>query len=498
MPFLLLLLLAVVLVSDKWWLPIWGEGQLPSVLWLSVATWTGVALVAAAAWIIAWRTCRRLDRLPFQRERTLESYSALRMYHIFALFTVYGAALALGWGWAVKDICTPSTPWTTMYPGAELLTLAPFLSALVLSWAFFYNAERALHATGPDMFKPFWSRRVFLTFHLRQNLALVVAPLGLMIALKGVQRLLPEDDGLTIAVTIGLVVVVFLSLPWILRLVLGLKPLPEGPLRTRLMGTARRLSFRFTDILVWNTHGGVVNAMVAGLLRYPRYVLLTDRLVTELTPDEVEAVFGHEVGHIKHYHMPYYAGFLIASMSALVWVCSQVLESFPEVNEFWTTLPMVAALGTYIFVVFGFLSRRCERQADVFGCRTVSCASTNCSGHDFQTQLLPDGHGLCATGIRIFIEALEKVARLNGISRHRPGWLQSWQHSTIARRVEFLQQVLADSRVESRFQRRVSRVKWGLGIALAATFLVLYGFHWKWWESLRDLMLAQVSTVLGF
>ena len=67
---------------------------------------------------------------------------------------------------------------------------------------------------------------------------------------------------------------------------------------------------------------------------------------------------------------------------------------------------------------------------------------------------------------------LEKVADLNGISRDRPGWLMSWQHSTIARRVEFLQRMEADPRVEPRFQRRVGLVKWAivlsLGLILAA------------------------------
>src|SRR5579859_2082959 len=98
MPFLLLLLLAIVLVSDKWWLPIWGEGQPPSVLWLSVISWSGMALVVATAWIMAWRTRRRLYRFPYQRDPTLERYSVWRTYHVVALFTTYGLALVLGWG----------------------------------------------------------------------------------------------------------------------------------------------------------------------------------------------------------------------------------------------------------------------------------------------------------------------------------------------------------------------------------------------------------------
>jgi Zn-dependent protease with chaperone function len=303
-----------------------------------------------------------------------------------------------------------------------------------------------------------------------------------MIAQKALQRNLPNDwRGWVLA--IALVVAVFLSLPWILRFVLRLKPLPAGPLRDRLLAAARRLNFRFTDVLLWNTHGGVANAMVAGLFPYPRYVLLTDRLITEMTPDEVEAVFGHEVGHIKHSHMFFYAGFLVVSMLAVAWTCDLALDAIPDLrplfseSAYWAKIPFVGIIGAYIFVVFGFLSRRCERQADIFGCRAVSCARTLCIGHPDAAALQPNGRGLCSTGIQTFIGALEKVARLNGISRHRPGWLQSWQHSTIARRVDFLQQVLRDPTVERRFQRTVGRVKWALVLGLTFVLLVLYGIY---------------------
>jgi hypothetical protein len=65
------------------------------------------------------------------------------------------------------------------------------------------------------------------------------------------------------------------------------------------------------------------------------------------------------------------------------------------------------------------------------------------------------------------------------MSRDRPGWLQSWQHSTIARRVDFLQRVLADPRVEPRFQRRVGIVKWALFLVLGIWLLVLVT-TWGW------------------
>jgi STE24 endopeptidase len=270
---------------------------------------------------------------------------------------------------------------------------------------------------------------------------------------------------------LALVLVVFLSMPFVVRLVLGLRSMEPGPLRSRLDEVARRLRFRCSDILIWNTRKGMANAMVVGILPWPRYVVFTDRLLHEFTADEVEAVFGHEIGHVKHFHMLYYFLFLSLSMVVLGVLAHLFLSRFLNADQqHLEALPMAGLVLVYIFVVFGFISRRCERQADIYGCRTVSCGLGNCQAHETGLALAPCATALCPTGIRTFIRALEKVAEVNGISRDRPGLLQSWQHSTIARRVAFLQQMITDPGIEPLFQRHVAFVKWGLFAVLGLLF----------------------------
>jgi STE24 endopeptidase len=504
MPFLLLLLLTLVLLPDRWSEPLWvpsGTPTRPHDLIVSAAlTWLMVALVVAFARFATARVTRGLADYPGHRERLLRDYGRLRTYHVFLLLGTFALSIyALDWGWTVQTLCLHGTE---MLPGAELLILAPLFVALVLSWVVFYDAERALHDAGEpepaESAEPFWSRAAYVGFHVRQNLALICAPLLLMLLMKGLHRAFPkptEGPGDLIITLVGILLslAVIVGMPWLLRLALGLKPMPPGPLRSRLEATARRLRFRCSNILVWNTRGGVANAMVAGVVPWVRYVILTDRLMAELTPDEVEAVFGHEMGHAKHHHMLFYLGFLSVSLVLVgvvwSWGAQYLFEDKSKIDTTLAALPLVTMLGAYIFVVFGFLSRRCERQADVFGCRAVSCARTDCCGHEDTTELIPTlpaprgrgvfdvvlrplqplkGTGLCPTGIRTFIAALEKVARLNGISRDNPGWLSSWQHSTIARRVQFLQDVLTDRALERRFQRRVMLVKTALFVGLVA------------------------------
>ena len=118
----------------------------------------------------------------------------------------------------------------------------------------------------------------------------------------------------------------------------------------------------------------------------------------------------------------------------------------------------------------------------------MSCADPNCTGHDAATIYPPRAHGLCPTGIRTFVRALERVDFMNGPSigeptAHRPTlgdmirgllkWLRAWQHSTMGRRVVFLLSLIDNPRKERHFQRRVTLLRWALLAALVAALVAL-------------------------
>jgi STE24 endopeptidase len=436
-------------------------------------------------WRLAWH--------PDQRLQWTHRFRVAKRVHYYGLFVVFGLVLyVFGWGWAVQSFL-PGGAETPSYlsVGGEFLIITPFLVSLVLSWACFYEAEQAVALSHLDQFFgfPWQGRWEYVGFQARQHLALIAVPVTLLIAQKALIQLLwwLPFNWAWLASLFGVfaAVIVLVTTPWILRLALGLQPFPEGPLRDRLLSSARRLNFRFSNLLLWNTHGHVANAMVAGPLPFPRYVLLSDRLVTDLTPDEVEAVFGHEIGHVKHRHLWLYLVFLGLSLVLLGALLLPSLNSWANGRQDLQMAPFMGLICAYIFVFFGFLSRRCERQADVYGCRAVSCGKSECTGHDPGQHLPANVDVLCPTGIQTFIQALEKVADSNGMSRDRPGWLRSWQHSTIARRVDFLARVRSDPRIERRFQRRVLAVKWALFLGLIAG-LVAVGLIQGWKALLYD------------
>ncbi len=499
MPLLLLICLTLAVLPIDWPGPPFRFGPRGSAALTGVVVLTLLLIAKAISTVTVFRVARHPD----DRETAGRAYGQLRL--LFFFLNIGGLALILlkcGWGWSVRQ-------WVGQAPGSELLVIAPYLITLVTSWAIFYDAERALHAASPTAVArgAFWSRLGYVTFVFRHHALLVFLPVGLMIAQFGVLRAFPETIQQTWAKVagFGMVFVFILAVPSMIPLILGLRRMPVGPIRSRLESAAKRLRVRYRNLYIWDTRRNLATAMVAGLIPRFRHIVFTDLLLETLTEDEIEGVFGHEVGHVKHGHLVYYAAFLMLSFLTLGAAYRAVEVALGE-----SRLPKDAALalsvigtGTYLFLVFGFISRRCERQADVFGCKALSCSDPACRGHTEDTTLVPGGRGLCPTGVTTFARALERVEEINGFTRSSPTggrgglfgrassvlrfvgvWLGTWQHSTIAKRAEFLRTLADEPARERRFQWKVTALRWGL-LSLLVLGVVLTAV-WSGWREMLD------------
>jgi STE24 endopeptidase len=469
MPFVLLLLAFLLYVQDPWAEPWFDFGPAEAIR----ANLAGTGAFVLVAGFLAMGIRIALRRAPYARYEILRRFAALKRWHFIGSAAFFVLSLyMLGWGWAVQSLA--GERWT---PIVKPLVMTPFLFGLGLAWAFYYDVDRAAHETlwltGE---RPFLSRWVYLGLNIRHNLILLLPPFVLMTAQEVLQLIFPqlkrrEDFPLfSVGMFLGLMTVSVLCIPWLLRIFLGLRPLPAGELRDQLTATARRLHFRFSDILVWNTRGTQANAMVTGLAPILRYIVLTDRIIKELSADEIEGVFGHEVGHVKHHHMGLYTLFLFLSLVLLgaLWAFGLELAQ-AYLTPWWPGSAalfehqewFLAVVIVYVFLVFGVLSRHCERQADLYGCNVATRDA--------------------------FIRALEKVADINGMNRDKPSIFTAWQHWTIGQRVDFLRTLDADPTLEARAQRRIGILKWSLTLGLAAGIIVLLGAHPAPWSWLRFL-----------
>lgn len=351
----------------------------------------GVAALALAAWLLgawlAWRTRRR-------GHPTL----SLRRSLLWSLRAVDLAGLGI-FAWALEGIDWPRiVGWNLGLRGSVLLdegaVLLPFLVLQFLGWWGMYPAERVLRPSVRRL-----GRGRFLVLKARQGLGLVL-PMALIYGLTRdlLDRQFPRlSESLwgQLAFMAAMGATVMALSPAFVRLAWPAKPLPPGPLRDRLERLARRFRFRCTDILVWDTGGVVVNAGVTGAVPWFRYVLLTDAMIENLELKEIEAVFGHEIGHIAHRHLAYFGFFLVGSMGLIMLLEAGLYVGLgtrvdglvaawfasPTASDLAEATIALGLLASYFLLVFGFLSRRFERQADLFGCRAVSCGRSDCPPH---------------------------------------------------------------------------------------------------------------------
>jgi STE24 endopeptidase len=116
------------------------------------------------------------------------------------------------------------------------------------------------------------------------------------------------------------------------------------------------------------------NAMLAGLGR-TRRVLMGDTLLAEFTPEEIDVIFAHEIGHHVHRHIPK----MIATGAVLsvvgFWLVDRVLVAWSGVNDASQTptssLPLVMfslmmfqlALGPLQNAISRHYERQCDRYA---------------------------------------------------------------------------------------------------------------------------------------
>jgi STE24 endopeptidase len=113
------------------------------------------------------------------------------------------------------------------------------------------------------------------------------------------------------------------------------------------------------------------NAMLAGLGR-TRRVLMGDTLLEKFSPDEIEVIFAHEIGHHVHRHIPKMIATGVVFSLAGFWLLDRLLVTWAGVptaaDAPVSSLPLVmfamSLFGLLLAPLQNVISRHYERQCD--------------------------------------------------------------------------------------------------------------------------------------
>jgi len=202
------------------------------------------------------------------------------------------------------------------------------------------------------------------------------------------------------------------------------EPLHNDDLKERLTRLGEQAGTRVRGVYKWNLSekSKKANAALTGL-GATRRIILADTLLDNYSPDEIEAVLAHELGHHVHRHI-LKSIFVQAGITLFgFWATNQVLHwaidrhgVFETLSDF-ANLPLLVLVATVLSLILmpalNAYSRYNERQADRYAFKSIATVDP-------------------------FITSMNKLASQNLAERTPSKWVELLFHShpAISKRVE--------------------------------------------------------------
>lgn len=200
------------------------------------------------------------------------------------------------------------------------------------------------------------------------------------------------------------------------------EPLENEDLRRRLVQLSQRAGTRVRGVYRWrlSEKSKKANAALTGL-GSTRRIILSDTLLDNYAPEEIEAVLAHELGHHVHRHILksilVQAGITFVGFWLANWVLHYSVDHhmFEELSDF-ANLPLLALTATALSLLLmpglNAYSRYNERQADRYAFDSIA-------------------------SVEPFISSMNKLAQQNLAERTPAKWVEILfnSHPAISKRV---------------------------------------------------------------
>lgn len=375
-------------------------------------------------------------------------------------------------------------PFVSSFPTFEaLVCLSLFLLYMVIVWICAWFPYEKLYQSGISL-------RAYVVSQISFSIPVVI-PWLLISGASDILQALPFEQPKQLLTTptgqvlffLFFLVVVALTGPAMIQKIWRCRPLEPGPVRQRIENLSRRVGFTFANIVYWPVLGGrMITAGVMGLIKPFRYLLITEALLEFLSPEEVDAVVAHEIGHVQKKHLQFYlfffAGYMFISYTLLDVILIAILyipQLYPLMEQVQvrqtTAMSAFLSLGAilsfliYFRYIFGYFMRNFERQADAFVFTLFNSS-------------VP------------LITTLQKIAMTSGRPANKP----NWHHYSISERIAFLLKCEADRSWIRRHDRKIRR---GIAVYLAGILLTgALGYTLNWGDTGKKLNAHLFEQVL--
>ncbi|MDO9109267.1 MAG: M48 family metalloprotease [Desulfatirhabdiaceae bacterium] len=429
-------------------------------------------------------------RFQFRRiEKRIGRDSFIQLDHRFSSALTRHAILAIGffacsiYGLNLTAL-TGKLPFVSSFPTIEaLICLSLFLLYMIIVWIFAWFPYEKLYQNKISL-------RSYVSSQISFSIPVVI-PWVLISGISDILQALPFDLPKKLLATstgqilffLFFLVAVALTGPAMIQKFWRCRPLESGPVRQRIEALSRRAGFSFANIVYWPVLGGrMITAGVMGLIRPFRYLLVTEALLEFLSPEEVDAVVAHEIGHVKKKHLQFYLLFLTGYMflsyalfDVILIAILYIPQLYPLMEQFQgrqtTAMSAFFSLGAilsfliYFRYIFGYFMRNFERQADAFVFTLFNSS-------------IP------------LITTLQKIAMTSGQPANKP----NWHHYSILERIYFLRKCETDRSWISRHDRKLRR---GIAVYLAGILMVgALGYTLNWGDTGKKLNAHLFEQVL--
>ena len=183
-------------------------------------------------------------------------------------------------------------------------------------------------------------------------------------------------DVFTLLITVGIFnVAQWLFAPYLVNMMYGVKkaePNERPELQSMLERISQRSSVKTPKLMISKLT--IPNAFAYGSPLTGNMVAVTDGLLTGLEIEEVEAVIGHEVGHLKHHDMQ--AMMIVSFLPSLFYILARSLlwsswfgGSSGKKNNNGSSLALVGGLSMIVYFILTMLSLGLSRQREYFADR---------------------------------------------------------------------------------------------------------------------------------